>query len=98
MEDMYKEDKPNKPTYVTRTVAARKNAGLDREQEPRPARGVAERANEKEDEVEEDPINYDFEPVTAQDDHEEPPRQQKKKKTLEGGSAREPRGSLSPPP
>ena len=68
VEEMYEdEDKPKKPTYVTRVVAAR-NADLDREQEPQTARGVAERANDKEDKVEDDQVNYNFEPVTAQNE------------------------------
>ena len=85
MEDVREIDEPRKPTYVTRAVAARKNAGLDREQEPRPAGGVAGRANEKEDEPEDDAINYDFDPVTAQDDHEETPRAEEEKEELGRG-------------
>ena len=85
MEDMREIDKPRKPTYVTRAVAARENAGLDQEQEPCPARGVAGRANEKEDEPEDDAINYDFEPVTAQDDHKETPRAEEEKEELGRG-------------
>ena len=81
VEDLREIDEPKKPTYVTRAVAARENAGLDREQEPRPARGVTERAEEAEGDV----INYDFEPVTAEDDHEETPKAEEVKEDLGRG-------------
>ena len=86
MEEMYdNEDRPKKPTYVTRVVTARKNAGFNSEQEPRAVRGVAEHANNKEDKAEDDQVNYDLEPAIAHDDHKETPREPRQKKTsLEG--------------
>ena len=86
VEEVYdNEDRPKKPTYVTRAVVARKNAGLNREQEPHLAGGVAERTHEKEDEVEDDHINYDFEPVTAQNDHKETPKAVEEEEALGRG-------------
>ena len=41
--------------------------------------------DEKEEEGEEAPINYDFEPVTAQDDHEETPKAEEEKEDLGRG-------------
>ena len=72
VEEMYDDkDNPEKPSYVTRAVAARKNAGLNREQEPHTARWAEEHTNDKTDKAEDDQINCDFEPVTAQGDLEE---------------------------
>ena len=97
VEEMYEEDKPKKPTHITRAVAVRENAGIDREQEPSPAGGVAERAHEKEDKVEDYHINYNFEPVTAQNGHKETPKAVKEEETLgRGKHKRTQRAPFSP--
>ena len=72
VEEMYDDkDKPEKPSYVTRAVAARKNAGLDRDQEPRTAQGAEKRADDTDNEVEDDPVNYGSDPAMAQGDRKE---------------------------
>ena len=63
-EDEYDEDlgtdknKKEKPSYVTRAVAARRAAGLDGESGPRAARGVRERADDV-IEIDDDSVQMD---------------------------------------
>ena len=83
MEEVYDdEDRSKKPSYVTRAVAARKNAGLVREQELRTTQGVEERANDKDAEVEDDKstmnLSQSQHKETTKRPPQESPRQKKK--------------------
>ena len=101
VEEMYDDkDKPEKPSQVTRAVTMRKNAGLGRDQEPRTAQGLEKRADDKDDKVEEDPVEYYFEPGAAQKDHEEVTSRESKaeEEVLGKGRCKKIQGPHSPLP